>query len=49
MKQFIFFSAKMHPSDEDEMANSVDTDQIAPKEQSDQCLHCLIRPVCLNI
>ena len=22
-------------------ANTVDTDQTAPKEQSDQCLHCL--------
>ena len=28
------------------MANSVDPDQTAPKEQSDQGLHCLHMPIC---
>ena len=28
------------------MANSVDPDQTAPKEQSNPGLHCLLRPVC---
>ena len=36
----------MGPNDADEMANSVDPDQTAPLEQSDQGLHCLPRPVC---
>ena len=33
----------MPPKDVDRMANSVDGDQTAPKEQSDQNLHCLLR------
>ena len=37
----------MGPKDADGMTNSVDPDQTAPREeQSDQCLHCLPRPVC---
>ena len=39
----------MCPKDIDGVANIVDPDQTAPKEQSDQGLHCLLRPVCLNI
>ena len=31
------------------MANTVDPDQTAPKEQFDLGLHCLLRPTCLNI
>ena len=31
------------------IANSAVPDQTAPKEQSDQGLHCLLRPVCSNI
>ena len=38
----------MHPKDADGMVNSVDPDQTAPQEQSDQGLHCLLRPICLN-
>ena len=30
----------------DGMANSVDSDQPTPKEQSDLGLHCLLRPIC---
>ena len=30
------------------MANSVDPDQTAPKEQSDLGLHCLLRLLCLS-
>ena len=30
------------------MANSVEPDQTAPEEQSDQGLHCLLRPICPN-
>ena len=33
----------MHPNDADEMENSVDPDQTAPKEQSDLGLPCLLR------
>ena len=29
------------------MANSVDPDQTAPKEQSDLGLHCLLRLLCM--
>ena len=40
----------MRPKDEDRMANSVDPDQIGGDQtaplQSDQGLHCLLRPVC---
>ena len=36
----------MHPKDTEGIANSVDPDQTAPKEQSDLGLHCLLRPVC---
>ena len=32
----------MHPNDADEMENSVDPDQTAPKEQSDLDLPCLL-------
>ena len=39
----------MPPKDVDRMANSVDPDQTAPKEQSDQDLHCLLRHICPNI
>ena len=39
----------MPPKDVDRMANRVDADQTAPKEQSDQNLHCLFRHVCPNI
>ena len=36
----------MHPKDADGMRNSVDPDQTAPvKEQSDQGLYCLLRPL----
>ena len=31
------------------MANSVDPDQTAPKEQFDLGLHCLLRPVCPSL
>ena len=34
------------PKDADEMANSVDPDKTAPKEQSYLGLHCLLRPIC---
>ena len=37
----------MHPKDAEGVANSVDPDQTAPKEQS-LGLHCLPRPVCLK-
>ena len=36
----------MHPKDVDEVANGVDPDQTAPKEQSDLSLHYLLKPVC---
>ena len=36
----------MSPNDVDEMANSVDLDQTAPREQSDLGLHCLPRHIC---
>ena len=36
----------MHPKDAEGMANSVDPDQTAPKEQSDPGLDRLPRPVC---
>ena len=39
----------MPPKDVDRMANSVDPDQTAPLEQSDQNLHCLLRHTCPNI
>ena len=48
----------MHPKDVGRMANRVDPDQTAPKEQSDQNLHkeqsdqnlhCLFRNMCPNI
>ena len=39
----------MAPKDVDRMANSVDPDQTAPEEQSDQNLHCLLRHTCPNI
>ena len=42
------YNAVMHPEDIDGMANSVDPDQTAPEEQSDQGLHCLLRPICPN-
>ena len=29
--------------------NSVDPDQTLLQEQSDLCLHCLLRPVCPNV
>ena len=48
MKQFWFYNAAMHPKDPDGMAISVDPDQTAPKEQSDQGLHFLLRPICPN-
>ena len=35
--------------DVDRMANSVDPDQTAPLEQSDQNLHCLFRHICPNM
>ena len=28
------------------MTNSEDSDQTAPKQQSDQVLHCFISPIC---
>ena len=39
----------MPPKDVERMANSVDPDQTAPLEQSDQNLHCLLRHTCPNI
>ena len=39
----------MPPKDIERMANSVDPDQTAPKEQSDQNLLCLLRRTCPNI
>ena len=39
----------MPPKDVNRMASSVDPDQTAPKEQSDQHLHCLFRHLCPNI
>ena len=39
----------MPPKDVERMANNVDPDQTAPKEQSDQNLHCLLRHTCPNI
>ena len=40
----------MSPKDADGMANSVDPDQTAPREeQSDLGLHCLPRPICPKI
>ena len=38
----------MSAKDVNEIADSVDPDQTAPKEQSDLGLHCLPRPVCPN-
>ena len=35
--------------DTDRLANSVDPDQTAPKEQFDLDLQCLLRHDCLNI
>ena len=39
-----------HPKDADEMANSVDLDQVwlLIQELSDLGLYCLPRPVCMN-
>ena len=37
------------PKDVERMANSVDPDQTALREQSDQNLHCLLRYTCPNI
>ena len=42
-------NAVMSPSDIEETENSVDSDQTAPKEQSDLSLHCLLRPIYPNI
>ena len=39
----------MPPKDADRMANSVDSDQTAHREQSDQNLCCLLRHMCPNI
>ena len=39
----------MPSKDAQRMANSVDPDQTAPLEQSDQNLHCLLRHTCPNI
>ena len=39
----------MPPKDAERMANSVDPDQTAPQEQSDQNLYCLLRHTCPNI
>ena len=44
-----FYSAILHSKDSDRITNRVDTDQTAPKEQSDLGLHCLLRPICPNI
>ena len=41
-------NAVMYQRDTEETANSVDTDQTAPKEQSDLGLHCLLRPIYPN-
>ena len=49
IKQFNFFNAVMPPKDVVRMANSVDPDQTAPYEQSDQNLHCLLRHICPSI
>ena len=38
----------MHLTDGDGMVNTVDPDQTALEEQSDQGLQCLHRPVCSN-
>ena len=38
----------MPPKDVKRMANSVDPDQTAPEEQSDQNLDCLLRHTCPN-
>ena len=38
----------LHLKDTAGMANSVNSDQTAPKEQSDLNFHCLLRPVCPN-
>ena len=47
MEQLIFTLQLMSPKVAYGMANSVDPDQTAPKkEQSDQGLHCLFRPIC---
>ena len=39
----------MPPKDAERMANSVDPDRTALKEQSDQNLHSLLRHTCPNI
>ena len=39
----------MPPKDAERMANSVNPDQTAPQEQSDQNLHCLLRHTYPNI
>ena len=38
----------MRPKDADGIANSVDPDQTAPKEQSDLGLHCLLSSIFPN-
>ena len=38
----------MLPTNTAQKANSVDPDQTASEEQSDQDLHCLLRPICPN-
>ena len=38
-----FYSAILRSKDADRITNRVDTDQTAPKEQSDLGLHCLLR------
>ena len=48
MRQFWFLKCSNAPKDPDGMANSVDPDQTAPKEQSDLVLHFLLRPICPN-
>ena len=43
----LFYNIIMHPKDSEGMANSVDPDQTAPKEeQSDLGLHYLLSPIC---
>ena len=43
MEQLAFYSAVVRSKEADGMANSVDPNHTAPKEQCDLGLHCLVQ------
>ena len=48
ISQNSYYNTIILPKDVYEMVNSADPDQTAPLEQSDQGLHCLLKPICPN-